>query len=105
MRNASPCALLAVAILACGVVAGCGSSSRPTATGGMQRYHDSAGWVLAYPRAFHLEHSTSSLFHDGVAEVTVGSFPMPSPGACPSEWFAKAKFQRRTSSKKWVPKG
>jgi hypothetical protein len=65
------CGLVAV------VVAGCGSSSRPTATH-LKRYHDSDGWMLAYPRAFHLEHSSTQGGHVDFDEVTVGSFPMRS---------------------------
>jgi UDP-N-acetylmuramate dehydrogenase len=36
--------------------------------------------------------------------LLVARFPKRSPSACPSAWFAKAKFPRRTSSKKWAPK-
>jgi hypothetical protein len=62
------------------VVVGCGTASRtpaPSHRAAMKRYRDSAGWTVAYPRAFRVEHSATHGDLTDFDEVTVGSFSMP----------------------------
>lgn len=75
-------ALLVMTVLLGVIAAGCGSSSAPKASGAaihLKRYRSSAGWVLSYPHALHLEHSSRLFFHDSVDEVTVATFKTRRP--------------------------